>query len=112
MGGCKCKWCRKRRGRQLRTMRALLASDGCDPDASNRLGMRPAHIAAAYDSAAALRLLRARRAALWTRDSHGNMPIDVARIRRGESDRPSKVVRMLLLLGSTSPVEAAASMDV
>jgi hypothetical protein len=55
-------------------------------------------MAAAGDSAHALRLLRRRRAALWARDARGKMPIDVARI--ATKGKPSKVVRMLLLLGN------------
>lgn len=104
--GCDCKWCRGRRRRSLRTMRSLLECEACDPDASNRLGVRPAHMAAAGDSAHALRLLRRRRAALWARDAQGRMPMDVARMaRRG---KPSEVVRMLLLLGRP-PLDAPAA---
>lgn len=101
VGGCQCKWCRRRRGRQLRTMRSLLNCQACDPNAANRHGMRPAHIAAAYDSAMAMRFLRSRHAALWARDSFGRSPMDVARLAR--AGKPSKVVRMLLLLGSRPP---------
>ncbi len=53
-------------------------------------------MAAAYDSSVAIRLLRARRAALWTRDSSGRTPLAVARLARG--GKSSNVVRTLLLL--------------
>ncbi|EOD11999.1 hypothetical protein EMIHUDRAFT_120208 [Emiliania huxleyi CCMP1516] len=100
VGGCRCKWCRRRRSRQLRTLRTLLSELNGGADQGTAAGTTPAHIAAAHDSVAALRLLRARRSPLWRRDASGRTPLDVAReARRGAS----RFVQRLLLLGQPAP---------
>ena len=100
VGGCRCKWCRRRRSRQLRTLRTLLSELNGGADQGTAAGTTPAHIAAAHDSVAALRLLRARRSPLWRRDASGRTPLDVAReARRGAS----RFVQRLLLLGKPAP---------
>jgi len=93
--GCRCKGCVKRRSRSLRCMRVLL-NTGAACDAAARCGATAAHLAAAHDSAAALRLLRQHGADLWREDGEGHTPLQVA---RATSERqPSQAARLLLLL--------------
>ena len=93
--GCRCRACVKRRARSLQCMRVLLregAPGTCD--AADRQGATAAHLAAAHDSAAALRLLREHGADLWRRDRAGHTPLQVARSVR----QPSQAARVLLMM--------------
>eukprot|EP00964_Phaeocystis_antarctica_P139463 scaffold104252_cov61-Phaeocystis_antarctica.AAC.4 len=97
--GCRCKGCVKRRARSLRCMRVLLRKGAaCDAADSNKV--TAAHLAAACDSAAALRLLRQHGADLWCEDGQGNTPLQVA---RATSERqPSQAARLLVMMAANT----------
>ena len=97
--GCRCKGCVKRRARSLRCMRVLLRK-GAACDAAAGCGVTAAHLAAACDSAAALRLLRQHGADLWREDGNGHTPLQGA---RATSERqPSQAARLLVMMAANT----------
>jgi len=100
-GGCECPGCLRTRARGLQCMRLLLRR-GAKRDLADTQGATAAHIAAAHDCGAALRLLRAHGADVWRRDAQGRTPLRVAR----DIAKPSSAVQQLLLMRGRGGLEA------
>lgn len=91
--GCRCKACTRLHAKRHRAMATLLRKGAAADDADER-GATAAHVAAAFDCADGVRLLRRARANLWGEDSLGYTPLRIARHGR----RASHAVRALLLM--------------